>query len=210
MWSSNPSSLRNTLCISDIPPTCGLLHGGWVFDKTVSLPLPLVSMWSFYPLFRGTVQLVFRSFWENCPICSYRFGVSVVEVSSGSSYPTILNHPLSLDLIFPSLTDTFTDISPTYTYYFNYPLRFVFLRSRISRLLPDSMTFFAFLLSSVPQMHFKQKATSVFPWLLQHFRILVLWPISLFFFFFWYQQSVSLSIFFSLPQPSSYYSIAIA
>lgn len=82
-------------CFFEIPPDCGLLHWGGVFDKNMSLP--------FFPIHLGwdgpfilvaewcsaSSQVLFRG---NCFICSYILLCPWEELSSGSSSATILSY----------------------------------------------------------------------------------------------------------------------
>lgn len=85
--------LGHCLCMLWVPASYG--------SKSISLPLPPILMWPFYLLLWRCCSSSFQDFFrENYLICSYRTVTAVGEVSSGSSFPDILNSLLSLKPIF--------------------------------------------------------------------------------------------------------------
>lgn len=78
MWGMNHLVLREKIWICEIPPGCGLPHGGGngdIWRDCLCLSYP---PWCdpFIICCEGAVQLVFRSFFRgNCSICSCLFGV---------------------------------------------------------------------------------------------------------------------------------------
>lgn len=95
----NPSFLRKKLHICEIPPNCALWLGFLVGPHLSASPTHLdVALLSFVVGVFSWCQVYFRG---NYSIFSCRFGLMCLckEVSSRSSYTTILNYPIVIDFL---------------------------------------------------------------------------------------------------------------